>query len=67
MCTPDKRVISRQAEIISEMKKRNSKLEAKNQRYKKTVHDNEVEKQQSAYEHLNHIINDDNYLYGTPE
>ena len=65
MSAPDKRVISKQAEIISEMKKRNSKLEAEIQHYKKMVHGNEVEKQQSAYEHLNHIIDDDNYLYGT--
>ena len=58
MCAPDKRIIAQQAEMIS-------KLEAENQRYKKTVHDNEVEKQQSAYKYLNPIIDDDNYLYGT--
>ena len=58
MCAPDKRIIAQQAKMIS-------KLKAENQRYKKMVHDNEVKKQQSAYEYLNHIIDDDNYLYGT--
>ncbi len=58
MCAPDKRIIAQQTEMIS-------KLEAEIQHYKKTIHDNEVEKQQSAYEYLNHIIDDDNYLYGT--
>ncbi len=56
MCATDKR-------IISKLEKRISKLEAENQRYKKMIDGDKTEKQ-SAYEYLNHMVDDDNYLYG---